>query len=233
MEEKSISTIGRGAGEDSTYFCRAKEIETISIDNIMIELNEEVYKPSDDTYIVVDAFNEVLHRSKRLINLLIEVGSGSGYITISILKTMLLRSMPHAILIDISPCAVTSSWNSIKLNDLDMYSDVIQCDGLSCIRSFVADIIVFNPPYLPVEDSGSWLARSWSGGIDGLSVWLKFFEESLDRCKHSICTIIFTLSTLQNIEKALGSLGKNCIAVDFYKCKSFFFETICVVGCNR
>lgn len=205
----------------------------MNIDNVMVELNEEVYKPSDDTYIVVEAFNDLMYKSKKSINLLIEIGSGSGYITISMLKTILPKSTPYAILIDISPCATASSWNSIKLNGLDPYSDVIQCDGLSCIRNFVADTIVFNPPYLPVEDSGSWLARSWSGGTDGMSTWLKFFVESLDRCKPSVCTIIFTLSTLQNLEKALSLLERNCIAVDFYRCKSFFFETICAAGCSR
>jgi len=201
------------------------------INNIKIALNEEVYEPSDDTYILTDTAKEVLSRLENKDIIVIEIGSGTSYIIISLVKTILTKfNNVYAIATDISPCAMKSSWSSAKLNNLDMYLDIVQCDSLTCFRDSIANMVVFNPPYLPVEDSGSWISKAWSGGANGFSIWSKFFKDSINKCK-SKCSILFVLSSLQNMEKIFYVMESKCLSIDVHMCKNFFFETICSVEC--
>lgn len=136
-------------------------------------------------------------------------------------------------LVDISPCAVASCWSSAKINGLDHIVDVIQCDAASCLRSTAADVVLFNPPYIPVEEWEEWIGYSWSGGREGLEVTLKFLGEAIRICGNH--EIYFIASTLQNVVSLFSMLNESCEVVEILECRDLFFETLCVIrvrGCR-
>lgn len=190
-------------------------------------LSDKVYKPSDDSYILTKTISDI----DNCLSIALELGSGSGYVSIYRMKKC---KKSYTIMVDISPCSVRSSWESAKINGIDDLVDVIQCDAGTCIRSMSIDTIYFNPPYLPVEEFNDILSISWSGGIDGIIVWSKFFNESYRICRDN-CKIIFIVSSLQDIGKIIDILSSMCSEIEFYMCKEFFFETICsvITRCKR
>ncbi len=163
----------------------------------------------------------------------IEIGSGSGIVSLYLVKQMLKNGCYNVfgILTDISPCAVLSSRDSAKSNNLDIYLDVVQCDSASCLRSEAARTVLFNPPYLPVNDYESWLGIAWSGGEKGINIWSKFFKDSIQVCLKG-CYMVFVFSSLQDVSAIFTELGKVCIDIDITSCESFFYETICVAICR-
>ncbi|MCC6045738.1 MAG: methyltransferase [Ignisphaera sp.] len=232
MEEESVPIKCRGVRENCLYNCKSKNTKVETINNIILVLNEEVYAPSDDTFIIATGVLQITDELAEKHLIITELGCGTGYVTILAVKKILSKgfSNMYAILIDISPCAVESALKSVKANELNTYMDIIQCDGASCLRGGSAELILFNPPYLPVEDGGGWLEKSWSGGSEGLVVWDKFFGDALRICKGS-CPVVFTISSLQNLAKILQRLQNSCKIIEIHECVNFFYEIICSVCC--
>jgi release factor glutamine methyltransferase len=233
MEKESVSANCRGLREDDSYACKSKKVRVSTIEGIVTIFNEEVYIPSDDTFIIVEGARYLIEGLAERRFTLVEIGCGTGYVAISILKNALNKDLLniYAVLIDISPCAVDSAAKSVKVNELDTYVDIVQCNSASCLRGESMKLILFNPPYLPVEDYGGWLAKSWSGGREGLVVWNEFFDDSLRVCGRD-CIIVFVISSLQNLGKVLQRLLSNCKCVEILMCESFFYETICSASCK-
>lgn len=194
-----------------------------------MKLSEGVYKPSHDTEILLQSVKHVIIDEKpEIIRIAAEIGSGSGYVTAYLLSE---GRISYAIMVDIDPHAVYSSWDTLKANNIDDKADVVQCDSLSCIRSNTVELVYFNPPYLPVCDDIPD-AVAWNGGRDGLEVWEKFFVESLRVCKND-CPIVYVFSTLQNLKKMFRYITP-CKRIELMTCESFFYEILCgvVVECR-
>lgn len=75
-----------------------------------------------------------------------DIGSGSGYIAIELLKQY--RSL-YGIAIDVSKESVLATKINAKRFNLFDRIDVIQCISGQCLRSESLDVAVSNPPYLP------------------------------------------------------------------------------------
>eukprot|EP00929_Paragymnodinium_shiwhaense_P017593 TRINITY_DN12704_c0_g1_i4.p1 TRINITY_DN12704_c0_g1~~TRINITY_DN12704_c0_g1_i4.p1 ORF type:complete len:280 (-),score=69.25 TRINITY_DN12704_c0_g1_i4:484-1323(-) len=149
---------------------------------------EEVYPPSDDTFLMIERGEELLrclleaaaaHRdSMQEVNIL-EVGSGSGMISAALLQFALSRSSevtcrlnfyttdknPLADMLKPSPCADKITCQSLQSNFADALTNKL--DGK-------VDILVFNPPYVvtddPEEMQGDGISISWAGGHLGREV---------------------------------------------------------------
>lgn len=201
------------------------------IGDLVILANEHVYEPAEDSYVLaktVESYLEELCDTHR--GVFVEVGSGSGYVSIYLLTHTNHRL--YGVLTDISPCAVSASWSSVKRNSLDMHVDVVQCNSAQCFRSSFTSIVFFNPPYLPVEEFND-IGISWSGGSDGTVVWREFFTDATRICIKNLCTITFILSSAQNLLKILDVALNTCNDIEIRECNVFFYETICsaVVRC--
>lgn len=191
--------------------------------------------PSHDSWLLLESAKIVVYDVDRESNrelIVVELGSGSGYVTVSLLKMFPPKSF-YAIMVDLDPRAVYSSWSTARANNVDMVVDVVQCDAATCLRRGVADFVYFNPPYLPVCD-GDTHSIAWDGGEDGLEVWNKFFEGSIYICKE-VCRIVFILSSLQNLDKMFRKVFQSCSRIEVVECQFFFFEAICgvVVECPQ
>jgi release factor glutamine methyltransferase len=131
--------------------------------DIRIQEDPDVYPPSDDSILLIESL-DVKQGEKVL-----EVGCGSGIVSIHCaLNGCAVTSG------DINPKAVELTRRNFEANHLS--SDVVETDVYSAIEGRF-DTIVFNLPYLPVDEEGL-LAKAWSGGPDGLGPLPKLLEEA-------------------------------------------------------
>nr|PVC52523.1 hypothetical protein MACL_00000715 [Theileria orientalis] len=150
---------------------------------------DKVYLPSEDTFFFVDIlhneFKNIFEKNPRLI---LELGSGSGYITTYLLKMFKSHendthsetnvSMPFCVCVDINKYAAESTNNMLKSNGVKSYCDSICMDMFSNINKVKFDMIIFNPPYVPgtAEDGNDVLDMAWNGGKDGSETIIRFIK---------------------------------------------------------
>lgn len=153
--------------------------------SLKLHTDPDVYEPAEDSYllsesVVVDTDETVL-----------DVGTGTGIVA--------LASASHASTIlgvDVNERAVELACQNAQENSItnaefrlsDMFSNV----------SSKYDVISFNPPYLPVSDDGA-LAKSWSGGEDGIKIVMRFLSNVSDYMKPD-GRFYLLISSLNDIE---------------------------------
>ncbi|XP_050526743.1 methyltransferase N6AMT1-like isoform X1 [Daktulosphaira vitifoliae] len=142
-------------------------------------VGDDVYEPSEDTFLLLDALENDLNNLKKIIDkggcLVLELGSGSGVITAALKKT--LGSTVQCIAVDINLQACHTTLETCSLNNVNV--DVINANLLDWIfQSKSIDIIIFNPPYVrsfvnegDVDGKISDIKHAWCGGpVDGADV---------------------------------------------------------------
>jgi release factor glutamine methyltransferase len=185
-----------------------------SIDNLNVVIIGYTYDPSHDSYLLASRCT--------YLGRVVDLGCGSGYLTAK------LVSVGNEVLsIDLSPYAVLSTKETLITNNLyNEYVHIIQGDGLKMLRPSKSFNAVFvNPPYLPVKEFSDWLGRTWSGGDEGVEVFLKMIEGVEDILRDD-GMIYFISSTLSNIEKVVEYLRGKGFKVDVIDQLCFFMECI-------
>ncbi|AGI86345.1 methyltransferase related protein [Candidatus Methanomethylophilus alvi Mx1201] len=120
-----------------------------------------VYPPSEDSIFLTESLDI------RIGEKVLEIGTGSGIVSIQC-----ALNGADVVCGDINPRAVALARRNAAANGVDI--DVRETDVYSNIEGRF-DTIVFNLPYLPVEDEGE-LAKAWSGGPDGLGPLPRLLE---------------------------------------------------------
>ncbi|KAK9827518.1 hypothetical protein WJX74_007595 [Apatococcus lobatus] len=143
--------------------------------------NREVYEPSDDTFLLVDALLKASSQWPKRPYLCIEIGCGSGFASCALALILCQLGLPHHLIaLDISKDAVTATRATLKAHGV-ISADVVQDrfqDFLSRTEQQY-DIVVFNPPYVPTPDEElqrTDIARSWAGGWKGRIVIDQFLS---------------------------------------------------------
>ncbi|OGS56422.1 MAG: hypothetical protein A3K60_00250 [Euryarchaeota archaeon RBG_19FT_COMBO_56_21] len=132
---------------------------------IDIEVIDEVYDPSDDSYLLLRVVDPKPGES------MLEIGPGTGLISIHAAKAGAIVTAA-----DINPHAVECTRRNAVANGVRI--ETVKSDLFQNVKGNF-DIIVFNPPYLPDSTrTTSWIEKSWSGGEDGAEVALKFLQEA-------------------------------------------------------
>eukprot|EP00933_Yihiella_yeosuensis_P032749 TRINITY_DN26387_c0_g1_i1.p1 TRINITY_DN26387_c0_g1~~TRINITY_DN26387_c0_g1_i1.p1 ORF type:complete len:250 (-),score=43.11 TRINITY_DN26387_c0_g1_i1:83-832(-) len=150
----------------------------------------EVYPPSDDTFLLLEA---LAADSSKLVSLkpklCIELGCGSGTVIAGlwdVLSGKVLSSeasskggsptliQPLLVAIDKNPHAARCTANLLRERKVPL-ANVIQGSFTSCLRHDSSpDIIVCNPPYVPTDDpeemQGCGISVSWAGGLRGREI---------------------------------------------------------------
>ena len=130
-------------------------------DGLDIAKDPEVYPPSEDSILLTESLDI------RIGEKVLEIGTGSGIVSIQC-----ALNGADVVCGDINPRAVALARRNAAANGVDI--DVRETDVYSNIEGRF-DTIVFNLPYLPVEDEGE-LAKAWSGGPDGLGPLPRLLE---------------------------------------------------------
>lgn len=163
--------------------------------NTDIKIISEVYEPCEDSFLLAEAALSLITNSDSIL----EVGCGSGIIT-AVIKNNTKAKITG---IDINPHATKCT----KDNGVDS----IRGDLLSCIKGKF-DIIIFNPPYLPTNDTErtkDWINIALDGGIDGREIINRFLEEA---CVHlvengRILMLVSSFTGIEEVKSKMISLG--------------------------
>ena len=166
-----------------------------SDDPIIYYYGENVYSPSDDTFLILDYFKEAVtdfsfdgHNIKK-IHYLLDMGTGSGIIAIFLksLANKLVNFNPKIYASDILKEAIKCAKKNVRLNNLNgkihfIYSNLFQSFPKKVQHKF--NVIIFNPPYLPSIDANngqtfSYKDYCWKGGKDGHEILLEFLNDVL------------------------------------------------------
>ena len=146
-------------------------------------VQEGVLIPRPDTEPLVEELIE-LCREKENLNIL-DIGTGSGAITISLAKYLNTSKVKS---FDISDIALEVGKKNAISNEVDDRVEFIKSDLFSSIenKSIQFDVIVSNPPYIPkkdietlhtqVKDYEPYIALE--GGEDGLDFYRSITEQS-------------------------------------------------------
>ena len=179
--------------------------------SIDIAEDSEVYPPSDDSILLIESL-DVIPREKVL-----EVGCGSGVVSIHCAKNGC-----YVTAVDVNPRAVelarrnsVANGTDIRVLESDVYGNV---DG-------VFDTIVFNLPYLPVDEEGL-LAKAWSGGPDGLGPLPRLLEGAPDHLIPGgrVVVVVSSLTEPRALEEALEGYEVRTIGE-----QRLFFERLSVL----
>jgi release factor glutamine methyltransferase len=177
-----------------------------------VELLPNVYEPSDDTFLLVDASIDVVRSTDSVL----EVGTGCGLIA-----KVVARLAHSVIATDINPQAVKNA----TLNGIEAIQGDLFCD---LNRRF--DLIIFNPPYLPTDTnmSSDGLTQAWDGGPTGQEVIMRFLTQ-VDRHLTNDGRVLMTISSITGYNEVIESMKKQFEIVRTLAERKVFFETLYVI----
>jgi len=178
---------------------------------IRILSDPDVYPPSDDSILFIQSLN--VKNGERVL----EIGCGSGVVSIHCAKNGCIVTSG-----DINPKAVELTKKNAAENGVDI--TVVETDVYSNIEGRF-DTVLFNLPYLPVDEDGL-LARSWSGGPDGLGPLPDLLSGSPDHLNPN-GRIVVVISSLMDTQ-ALWDLLDDYDVENIGELK-LFFEKLAVL----
>ncbi|MGW7695091.1 HemK2/MTQ2 family protein methyltransferase [Streptomyces asiaticus] len=122
-----------------------------------------VYAPQDDTWLLAEA---LLREDITADTAVLDVGTGSGALALIAAG----RGAAQVTAVDVSPLAVGATWLRARLKGLPVR--VLQGDLLTPVADRRFDLIVANPPYVPVAGRRIRRGRgvAWRAGEDGRAV---------------------------------------------------------------
>jgi release factor glutamine methyltransferase len=215
-----------------------------SIRDPLIECDfENVYNPSEDTFLLIDYFKNKISNSYfdginvNEVEFILDLGTGTGIIAIffQCLKVICKNFNPKIYASDILEESILCAKKNEVLNDfhneiLFLQSNLFKSFPKSLKASF--NIIVFNPPYLPSSplitdmNNKKKIDFSWDGGIGGSKLLLDFFKEVRDFLNlkaHYIYFLSSSRTNLDELDKYIRNLG---FRNEIVGRKHIFFEDI-------
>ena len=144
------------------------------------ELSRETLEPRPDTECLVEMVLKHLKGREDEALTLLDLGSGTGIIVISLL-THLLKA--RAVATDISPGALAMCGRNAEANGVHSRLTRFQSNWFESVEGRF-DVIVSNPPYIPTDDIASVSrevrdfdpALALDGGADGLDAYRALAE---------------------------------------------------------
>lgn len=155
-----------------------------------ISVEEGVYRPADDSYLLISIIEPNKGES------VLEIGSGTGVISIHCaLAGGVVTSC------DINDDAAVLTRLNAENNGVEL-QNVLVSDMFEALEG-LWDVIIFNPPYLPDLEYGRSDVR-WDGGTRGDETVLRFLEEGWkymhdDSRLYFCCSDMSPLSAIQQV----------------------------------
>jgi len=178
--------------------------------DLAIEECTDVYPPKEDTFLLLECLDVAAGQR------VLEMGCGTGLISCHIAAAG--GALTAA---DINTHAVECTRKNLDRNRLP--GEVIESDLFRNVPDSF-DLIVFNPPYLAVEETGT-LERAWAGGKEGLDVIDPFIKQVPDhlRPKGSLLILLSSEMDRTGLDSMLSSFSRRQLGSRHY-----FFEDLWV-----
>ncbi|KAK9450693.1 uncharacterized protein V1518DRAFT_411459 [Limtongia smithiae] len=144
-----------------------------------------VYEPAEDSYFFLDVLQDQMDYIRQRFPstadtaapVILELGTGSGIVSTFVQKYILTDAVHFAT--DINPYACATALKTSQENGGTRFFDVVRTDLWAGFRPNIVDILLFNPPYVPDEQTASfesavtsddWLDFALLGGKDGMKI---------------------------------------------------------------
>jgi release factor glutamine methyltransferase len=178
---------------------------------IRIEEREDVYSPGEDSILLIESLE--ISDGERVL----EIGCGSGVVAIHCAK-----NGADVTAVDINAAAVELTRKNAAANGA--YMDVRLSDLYGDIDSHY-DTIVFNLPYLPVNDKGD-LEKAWAGGDDGIGPLPKLLNDAKDHLfpRGRFVVVVSSLMDQKRLDDVLKGYDVTVVGE-----KKLFFELLKVL----
>lgn len=175
---------------------------------------EEVYEPAEDSYLL--ARNLSVEED----DLVLDMGTGSG-----IQALHAGEKARKVIAVDINPRAVEIARKNAEGNNLDNIE--VRESNLFSEVDEKFDLIIFNPPYLPVERE-DMEQRAWAGGKGGVEVLYRFLEKAPGYLEKDgrLQILVSSLNPVEEIKQKLTGFE-----VEETDREKIFFEELIVLTC--
>ncbi len=186
-------------------------------------VGKEVYEPAEDTILLAD--NLETQRGE----LVLELGTGCGLLAILAAKTG-----AKVVATDINPAAIECASANAVLNGVEGLIDFRLGDLFEPVECERFDLVIFNPPYLPIEPGevlNEPLDRAWEAGADGRRVIDRFLLELPNHLRLN-GRALFVQSSLANATKTLKALKMKNFKVETVR-EKLSFEELALIRCFR
>ena len=190
----------------------------IKIGDLTLHISNNVYEPAEDTFLIA--------KNLKAEGLVLDMGTGCG-----ILSILAACKAKHVIAVDINPYAAKCAKLNVEINEVSSKVDIIVGDLFTpLIERPIFDMILFNAPYLPTEDSEPKgpIEYAWSGGRGGREVIDSFIRQAPKYLKVG-GKILIVQSSLSNVEKTIREFSKQGFQVRIIDRQNLFFETIILI----
>lgn len=188
-----------------------------------ISLHSDVYRPSDDTFLLAKVVHEQAKPGLRFL----EVGCGTAFVSL-----VAARAGCEVTCTDANPHAVALAAHNAKQNGLRLHA--VEADLLAgLIGPF--DLVAFNPPYLPTrpeERLPGVINLAFDGGESGNDTVLRFANQIAVLQPRPDCILVIhsSLSDPAALRQSLARLGyRNDVAAQ----QKFDFEQLTVQRFKR
>jgi release factor glutamine methyltransferase len=200
-------------------------IKRVHFDDLLFDISDEVYEPAEDTYL----FAENLDVKKG--EYVLDLGTGCG-----ILGVLAARKADFVLAVDLNPYAIRCAIKNSTLNNANGKMAFIQADLFLAFSDRTGfDLILFNAPYLPSEETeeATWIARSWAGGKKGRQVVDRFITQVPLHLKPE-GRVLLMQSTLTGVEETLNKFAKQHLLATIKAEKKLpFFETLSLIEAKK
>jgi release factor glutamine methyltransferase len=187
----------------------------VKLDNsIKIETFPSVYAPAEDSYLLLSAIE--VSKGQRVL----EMGCGTGIIALHCAKFGCKVKAA-----DVSLDAIENARLNAAINVLDM--DLIHSNLFEKVQGKF-DVVIFNPPYLSVQDTeGLSESEKWPlvGGEEGYEISARFLEQAENFLAPG--GRIYLLTSSESEEKVIATASKVFLARKIAE-QRIFFELLAV-----
>jgi release factor glutamine methyltransferase len=200
------------------------QTKQVHFKNLVFETCDQVYEPSEDSFL----FAENLNVEKD--DFVLDLGTGSG-----ILAILAAQKAQCVFSVDINPFAVRCAKGNAKTNNVQNKIVFVQTDLFSAFHDVKFDLVLFNAPYLPSEESegNSWIMRSWAGGASGRQVIDRFIAAVSDFLAPD-GRVLMMQSTLAGVDESLAQFEKCGFKAKVVASLALpFFETLTLIEATR
>ncbi|WP_435194198.1 HemK2/MTQ2 family protein methyltransferase [Natronomonas sp. EA1] len=176
--------------------------------------NTAVYQPAEDSGLLASAARERVGSDDRVL----DVGTGSGWVAQRVAETG-----AEVVASDVNPHACEQA--------RERGVPVVRADLTEPFRTGSFDWVLFNPPYLPLDEEAfrdDWMEVALTGGETGREV-IEPFLEGVGRVLAPGGSVLMLVSSLTDIEEVASYADDQGLAAETVTEESHPFERLVVL----
>lgn len=156
-----------------------------------------VYRPQDDTDLLVEALSGLTLRSGDRV---LDVGTGTGALAVAAVRS----GATDVTAVDVSLRALAATWLNARLHRLPVR--VRRADVTERPPHGRFDLVLANPPYVPCPGKGR-VSRRWDAGPDGRAV-IDPLCVAVPRLLSERGSLLLVQSSLSDVDRTLAALAE-------------------------